>query len=45
MAHLRSIELYCKYHDILLLNYTYCTNRYKIPLLNIIGCISMNTTI
>lgn len=45
MAHPRSIELFCKYHDILLLDCTYRTNRYKIPLLNIVSCTGMNTTI
>ena len=45
IAHPRSIELFHEHHDILLLDYTYRTNRYKMPLLNIVGCTSMNTTI
>lgn len=45
MVYLRSIDLFSKYHDILLLDYTYRTNYYKMSLLNIVGCTSMNTTI
>lgn len=45
MVHPRSIELFSEHHDILLLDYTYCTNCYTIPLFNIVGCKDMNTTI
>lgn len=45
MAHPKSLELFKQHNDILLLNCTYHTNRYKMPLLNIVGSIGMNTTI
>lgn len=45
IAHPRSIELFREHYVILLLDCTYRTNCYKMPLLNIIGCTGMNTTI
>jgi hypothetical protein len=33
-AHLDAIALYKQHLDVLLLNYTYKTNRFRIPLLN-----------
>lgn len=40
-----SISLFRQHHDILLLDCTYRTNRYKMPLLNIAGATGMNTTL
>ena len=45
MAHPKSLKLFKQYHDILLLDCTNRTNRYKMPLLNIGGSTGMNTTI
>lgn len=45
IAHPTSINLFRQHHDILLLDCTYRTNRYKMPLLNIAGATGMNTTL
>lgn len=45
IAHPTSISLFRQHHDILLLDCTYRTNRYKMPLLNIAGATGMNTTL
>ena len=39
------IELFCNHSDILLLNYTYNLNRFKILLLNMVGVTTMNITL
>jgi hypothetical protein len=43
-AHPRSVELFQQYPDILLLDCTYKTNRFKMPLLVIIGSTCVNTS-
>ena len=45
MAHPKSLKLFKQHHDILLLDCTYRINRYKMPLLNIVGSTGKNTTI
>lgn len=45
IAHPMSIRLFRQHHDILLLDCTYRTNRYKMPLLNIAGAMGMNTAL
>lgn len=39
------IQAYCDHHDILILDCTYKTNCYKMPLLNIIGVTGANSTL
>jgi hypothetical protein len=43
-ANPRSVELFQQYPDILLLDCTYNTNRFKMPLLVIVGTTCLNTT-
>jgi MULE transposase domain len=43
-AHPRSLQLLEQYPDVLLLDCTYKTNRFKMPLLNIVGTTCLNTT-
>jgi MULE transposase domain len=42
--HPRSLEMLREYPDLLLLDCTYKTNKFKMPLLNIVGVTSLNTT-
>ena len=42
--HPDSLEILRKNHDCMLLDCTYKTNRYNLPLLNIVGCTSQGTT-
>src|SRR2546421_2850316 len=41
-AHPKSIELLAKYPEVLLLDCTYRTNKFKMPLLNIVGTTCLN---
>ena len=41
-AHPKSIELTKSYHNIFVMNYTYKTNKYKMPLLDIVGVSNFN---
>ena len=43
-AHPQSLKLLKENPDILLLDCTYKTTRFKLPLLNIVGCTSMHST-
>lgn len=43
IAHLMSISFLCQYHNILLLDCIYQTNKYKMLLLNIAGTMGMKT--
>jgi hypothetical protein len=43
-AHPNSLSLLKQYPDILLMDCTYKTNRFHMPLLNIIGCTNLNRT-
>jgi MULE transposase domain len=45
LVHRKSVDIIRQNHDILLMDCTYKTNRYRMPLLNIIGVTSMHTTI
>ena len=42
-AHPKSVELLLKYSDVLLLDCTYRTNKFKMPLLNIVGTTCLDT--
>src|SRR2546423_2241479 len=41
-AHPKSINLFRKYSDVLLLDCTYRTNKFKMPLFNIVGTTCLN---
>lgn len=43
-AHPKSVEMLNLYPDLVLLDCTYKTNRFKLPLLNIVGSTCLNTT-
>ena len=43
-AHPKSIELFNRYPHVLLLDCTYKTNKFKLPLLNVVGITCLNTT-
>src|SRR4051794_18527317 len=43
-SHPRSVELLNRYPDVLLLDCTYKTNRFKMPLLSIVGCTCLEST-
>ena len=43
-AHPKSVELLLKYPDVLLLDCTYRTNKFKMPLLNIVGTTCLDTS-
>jgi MULE transposase domain len=43
-AHPQSIKLFHQYPDVLLLDCTYKMNRFKLPLLNMVGTTCLNTT-
>jgi len=45
LVHQKSVEIIRQNYDILLLDCTYKTNRYRMPLLNLIGVTSLHTTI
>lgn len=45
IAHPASIKIYKDHPDVLIMDCTYKTNRYNMPLFNIIGVTGMNTTI
>ena len=45
VAHPRSLEIFCNHHDLILLDCTYNSNRFKMPLLNMVGVTGMSTTI
>ena len=45
MAYSKSLDFFIQHHDIFLLYCTYCTNRYKMPLLSIVGLTGINTSI
>jgi hypothetical protein len=42
-VHQKQIEMLHAHPDILLMDCTYCTNRYRLPLLHIVGCTSLQT--
>jgi hypothetical protein len=44
MSHPEAIELYRKNSDVVTLDCTYKTNRFRMPLLNMVGSTGMNTT-
>ncbi|CAJ2651984.1 unnamed protein product, partial [Trifolium pratense] len=44
LAHRKSIQLFNTFNDVLLMDSTYKTNRYKMPLFEIVGCTSTNKT-
>jgi hypothetical protein len=41
-THPKSVELFQQYPDVLLMNCTYRTNKFKMPLLNIVGTTCLN---
>ena len=41
-AHKESIRLACQYHHVVLMDCTYKTNEYRLPLLHIVGMTSFN---
>ena len=43
-AHPKSIELLHHFPELVLLDYTYKTNKFKLPLLNIVGTTYLNST-
>lgn len=45
IAHKASLEVFKSNSDVLVMDCTYKTNRLDMPLLNIVGCTGMNTTI
>lgn len=45
VAHPRSLEIFRNHHDLILLDCTYNSNRFKMPLLNMVGVTGMSTTI
>ena len=45
LVHQKSLKIICHNHDILLMDCTYKTNQYQMPLLNILGVTYMHTTI
>ena len=44
LAHPLSVNMTRKYHDVLLLDCTYKTNRFRMPLLSIVGRTGLNST-
>ena len=42
-AHKESIWLACRYHHVVLMDCTYKTNKYRLPLLHIVGMKSINS--
>ncbi|CAG8477335.1 10462_t:CDS:2 [Scutellospora calospora] len=43
-AHKESVNFTCQYSSVLLMDCTYRTNKFKMPLLNVVGITSLNTT-
>jgi hypothetical protein len=44
LAHVNDLAQLRRFSDIILMDCTYKTNRFKMPLLNIVGCTNLNTT-
>lgn len=45
IAYLRLLRIFYNYHNLILLDYPYNFNQFKIPLLNIVGVTEINITI